>query len=124
MNKIKFVSYTGKYPNLCRGIFTVEINGREYKFGHNFEYYSFKEDRYLNEDLNNPNFEKFWKSGGSIEVEENSYKNMYSNKGPWELNNEYDKVDESHPQWIKELLPILLNVFNENVEYGCCGGCI
>ena len=124
MNKIKFVSYTGKYPNLCRGILTVEINGREYKFGHDFEYYSFKENRYLNEDLNNPNFENFWKSGGSIKVEDKSYRNMYSTEGPWELNNEYDKVDESHPQWIKELLPQLLYIFNENVEYGCCGGCI
>lgn len=122
MNKIKFISYTGKYPNLCKGILIVEINGKEYKFGHDFEHYHLKENRYDNEDPNNPNFEKFWTSGGCIRGDFTI--GVYSTQEPWELNNEYDKVDESHPQWIKELLPQLLYIFNENVEFGCCGGCI
>lgn len=119
MNKIKFVSYTGKYPNLCRGILTVEINGREYKFGHNCEYYNFKENIYDDEDINNPNFDAFWKSGGSIESKDNTYRHIYANEGPWELSS-YSKF----PDWITKILPQLLEVFNENVEYGCCGGCI
>ena len=50
---IKFISYTGKYPCLCLGVLTVEINGKKYKFGHDFEHYQFKENRYDNEDPNN-----------------------------------------------------------------------
>lgn len=124
MNKIKFISYTGRYPNLCKGILTVEINGKEYKFGHDFEHYHFKENRFDNEDPNNPNFEKFWTSGGSIKVEDKSYRNMYAYDRPWKLNGEYNQADETHPQWVIDLLPQLLYVFNENVEHGCCGGCI
>lgn len=30
---IKFISYTGKYPNLCSGVLTLEIDGRIIKFG-------------------------------------------------------------------------------------------
>lgn len=122
MNNIKFISYTGKYPNLCRGILTVEINGKEYKFGHDFEHYHFKENRYDNEDPNNPNFDAFWKPGGCIRGDFTI--GVYSTQEPWELNDEYNQVDETHPQWIIDLLPQLLFVFNENVEYGCCGGCI
>ena len=122
MNKIKFISYTGRYPNLCKGILTVEINGKKYKFGHGFEHYHFKENRYDNEDPNNPNFDAFWTSGGCIRGDFTI--GLYSIQEPWELNNEYNQVDETHPQWVKELLPQLLYIFNENVEHGCCGGCI
>lgn len=124
MNTIEFISYTGKYPNLCRGILTVKINGREYKFGHDFSYYNYKENRYDNEDLNNPNFDEFWATGGLINIKNTNYIYMSVEKHPWVLNSVYDKVDENHPQWIKDVLPQLLNVFNENVNYGCCGGCI
>ena len=43
---IKFISYTGKYPNLCSGVLTVEINGKEYKFGHDVGDYDFEKRRY------------------------------------------------------------------------------
>ena len=38
MNKtnIEFVSYTGAYPNLCSGILTMKVNGKEYEFGHDW----------------------------------------------------------------------------------------
>ena len=26
---VKFISYTGKYPNLCSGIITLEIDGEK-----------------------------------------------------------------------------------------------
>ena len=29
---IKFISYDGKYPNLCSGVLTVDINGQLYAF--------------------------------------------------------------------------------------------
>ena len=27
---VKFISYTGKYPNLCGGILTLEIDGKKH----------------------------------------------------------------------------------------------
>ena len=38
INHVKFISYTGKYPNLCSGILTLEIDGKEYKFGNSIQY--------------------------------------------------------------------------------------
>jgi len=43
--KIKFISYDGKYPNLCRGVFTVMINEKEYKFGHNYSNYHYIDNK-------------------------------------------------------------------------------
>lgn len=31
---VKFVSYTGRYPNLCSGILTLEIDGENVNFGY------------------------------------------------------------------------------------------
>ena len=28
-NRVKFIDYTGRYPNLCRGLLRIEINGEE-----------------------------------------------------------------------------------------------
>ena len=33
---VEFVSYTGEYPNLCRGVLTLCIDGEEVRFGHNY----------------------------------------------------------------------------------------
>ena len=51
---IKFISYTGKWPNLCSGVLTVEIDGKEYKFGHESTDYDWKNNCYKND-----NFEQF-----------------------------------------------------------------
>ena len=118
---VKFISYDGKYPTLCMGVLTVEIDGKEYKFGHHFENYVYKTNSYSDE-VNQKNFDEFWKSGGC--VKRNKRYDMWSEKEPWELNESYNNVDENHPQFIIDILPELLKVFNENVEFGCCGGCI
>lgn len=31
---VKFISYTGRYPNLCNGVLILEIDGREEVFGY------------------------------------------------------------------------------------------
>lgn len=54
---VKFVSYTGRWPNLCRGVLTLMIDGEICKFGHE----SFNFDTWKYEDTN---FEPFWESGG------------------------------------------------------------
>lgn len=104
---IKFISYTGAYPNLCRGVLTVEIDGKEYTFGYKCA-----------------DFDDFWESGGSIcRNDEDWY--MWAVQGEWGLcYYNWSKADENHPQWVIDILPDLIKLFNENVPYGCCGGCI
>ena len=50
---VKFISYTGEYPNLCSGTLTLEIDGIEYTFGGGY-----KEPK--------TDFRRFWSSGGSV----------------------------------------------------------
>jgi hypothetical protein len=114
---IKFISYTGKYPNLCSGVLTVEIDGKEYKFGHESTDYDWKNNCYKND-----NFEQFWSSGGRIRRGKDW--DMCTEHSPWEVHRYWDKANEKHPQWVIDILPKLLEVFNENVPHGCCGGCI
>lgn len=35
-NHVEFVSYSGKWPNLCSGELTLEIDGEEVAFGYGF----------------------------------------------------------------------------------------
>lgn len=101
--EIKFISYTGQYPNLCRGILTLELDGIEMTFG----------DLYGNPKTD---YDRFWSSGGGcIEDVDGGY---HVELGKWRLVKE---------RLAKELVPygdLLIKVFNENVEYGCCGGCV
>jgi hypothetical protein len=30
---VKFIRYTGRYPNLCSGELTIEVDGKIYTFG-------------------------------------------------------------------------------------------
>ena len=115
--KIKFISYTGKWPNLCSGVLTVEINGKEYKFGHEIDDYDFKTNSYKTD-----NFDGFWLTGGCIKMSID--RDMWSENGPWKINGYWESADEKHPQWVIDILPKLLEIFNENVPHGCCGGCI
>ena len=92
-NTVEFVSYTGKYPNLCRGVLTLKINGKLYTFGCGQKY------------------DRFWESGGG-------------------LDKDYDPIIE---EWLidcdylpKELVKYadqIDRVINENIPFGCCGGC-
>lgn len=118
--RVKFISYTGEYPNLCSGVLTLEIDGVEYKFGHDYRNYHVDENgnwRYTDEDPNNPNFNSFWTSGGSV-----------TGSGPdWEFEVSHDEweidVDEL-PEQFWDVANEINTVINENIPYGCCGGCI
>lgn len=87
---VEFVSYDGKYPNLCSGILVLRIDGVEVAF-----------PRYCME------------SGGSTD-----WHNDEIYYGPWSLWNDYIPVEYRH------LKDEILRVVNENVPWGCCGGCI
>lgn len=92
---VKFISYTGKYPCLCSGILTLEINGKKVRFGYGA--------------LNDP----FWASGGGFN---SNHGDNY--QGEWKIY--VDEIPEEYRKYATEID----KVFNENVEWGCCGGCI
>ncbi len=103
---VKFISYTGKYPCLCYGILTLEIDGRKCVFGHDYtklKIGGFKDGHY----------DTFWDSGGDVD-----YKTNKITKGEWQI-----RVEEL-PEYYKEYAEEIDRVFNENVPYGCCGGCL
>ena len=37
-DNVKFVSYDGRFPNLCSGSLVLEIDDKEYKFGDNYQW--------------------------------------------------------------------------------------
>lgn len=85
--KIEFVSYDGRYPNLCGGTLVLRLGSKEYSM-----------DYVLS-------------SGGGCYcggVE----------RGCWEIK-EYALPEELLP-YIDEIKEVV----NENVEHGCCGGCL
>lgn len=100
--EIKFVSYTGKWPCLCNGILTLKIDGKDTTFG------------WLHGDTD---YDRFWVSGGSCGFNDD-FSESYISEGPWEIQKEY------LPDFLKEHADELIDIFNENVEYGCCGGCL
>lgn len=93
-SRVAFVEYTGKWPNLCRGELTLKIDGVEHTFGWGCE------------------FPAFWQSGGCITADYDA------TRGEW-------RIDVSElPAQFRELADEIDEVFNQNVDWGCCGGCI
>lgn len=89
---VKFIEYTGRWPNLCRGTLTLQIDDEVVRFGEGY----------------NP---RFWGSGG------NCY-GFNITREPWIIVR--DDIPEKYRKYYYEIV----HVFNENVEWGCCGGCI
>lgn len=96
--KIEFVSYDGKYPCLCIGTLTLNIDGKNTTFGMSADY------------------PRFWISGGDIWFDE--HWDEHVDTGAWLID-----VDDL-PDFLKSHANELIILFNENVEDGCCGGCI
>lgn len=118
-SRVKFISYTGEYPNLCSGVLTLEIDGVQYKFGHNYLAYHFDDKgvgRFTDEDPEHPNFNSFWTSGGSV---------SHDGHWNWEVDTDEWEIDVNElPEQFWDVADEIDDVFNENVEFGCCGGCI
>ena len=101
---VEFVSYTGHYPNLCSGILTLKIDGNEYKFGHSI----YKEPQ--------GDYKRFWSSGGCVTADENWNFSVGTNE--WII--DANMIPEEFRKYAAEID----EVFNNNVDHGCCGGCI
>ena len=95
---VKFISYTGRYPNLCSGDLTLEIDGEKVVFGNGYE----RKGVYM----------PFWCSGGYIS---NDYE---AHVGEWQI--DVSEIPEQYRKYASEID----EAFNVNVPYGCCGGCI
>lgn len=99
-SKVKFISYTGIWPCLCTGTLTLKVDGKEYRFGYGDGMYP-----------------RFWTSGGGCGFR-NGYSESYVYTGPW-------IIDENElPDELKQYSDEIDQVFNENVQFGCCGGCL
>ena len=119
-SRVKFISYTGEYPNLCSGVLTLEIDGKEYKFGHDFTMYHFHKD--INdwvqedEDPQNPNFNSFWSSSGCVSHDED---------WNWEVEHNEWEIDVNElPEQFWDVAAEIDSVINANVRWGRCGGCV
>lgn len=98
---VKFISYSGAYPTLCFGTLTLEIDGRVVTFG-------------IHKDCD---YYKFWSSGGRCGFR-NGYTESYVETDEWEFE------DDEFPDEFLKYYDEIKELFNENVEYGCCGGCL
>lgn len=87
---IRFISYDGKYPNLCRGTLVLEKDGKQYQL------------------------QRCLRSGGSVYLDEQY--NATVTTGSWMVVNLPKELEPFHDE-IEQLV-------NDNVEHGCCGGCV
>ena len=122
---IKFISYDGKYPHLCSGVLTGNIDGQLYAFCSITEH-------------DPTHFRLFWKgreclrnipnltlvygvyfiSGGTCD-----WDSMRETKGKWTIDLEHAVRADGKPFLLKGIAGELSDVMNEHVEWGCCGGC-
>ena len=98
--KVEFVNYTGEYPCLCFGEVTLKIDGEVVEF---CKYKSRESDKpYLS-----------LSSGGQAGFDD-----------------EWNEIVTHHPWGIDldpryaELKDEILEVINDNIPWGCCGGCL
>lgn len=90
-HQIEFISYDGKYPNLCSGTLTFMVDGETRAARH------------------------ILRSTGGINP---NYEGTY--EGEWEL----DRNNLVFSDFGEKDFALLTDAVNQNVEFGCCGGCI
>lgn len=110
---VEFVKYTGSYPCLCSGVLTVKIDGTEYTFGVDTSLPMKKMLEFIDSEDYLP---KFWTSGGGVYFDNDYNEDVRS--APWEL------MENELPDKFKKYGQELIDVFNQNVPHGCCGGCV
>lgn len=104
---VRFVSYDGKHPNLCQGTLVLNIDGKDITFA--------PDKKRIN---NVTVFPTFWSTGGSKGFHGPGYSNPYTTSGEWVIYKE--DLPEQYRQYVSEID----EVFNDNVPFGCCGGCL
>ena len=128
---IEFVSYEGKFPNLCEGLLVVRIDGRLYAFSSYSDrsmYRGFwsRDNRteILEDDSITKVFGFYLKSGGRIDWGEDG-ENPKIVKGKWIIDDKSMKLENGVRFILSgEQKSELEKVINQNIEFGCCGGCV
>lgn len=96
---IEFVDYTGSYPNLCSGLLTLKVNGKLYELAN------------------------VLCSGGSVWFDDG--REEHGESGEWHVERGKWEIDTYKlPEELKPFCDEIARVVNENVEHGCCGGCV
>ena len=118
MAKVEFVKYTGDWPCYCGGTLHVKIDGKNIAFGGS------NKGRTTLKGKSVIKYPEFWKSGGTADWYDDGFiQEEMIGQGPWKFNigpwNE-----KSYPEDILRNMDELLRIMNENVEWGCCGGCL
>jgi hypothetical protein len=125
MAKVEFISYDGKYPNLCSGNLTLRIDGAVIRFAK----YSSDGCEIMEENgivraqkiigatpgryQPGPGTYIKLESGGSVSFGKDWDEHVTD--GPWGIDCSPDL--EPYREEIKRLV-------NDNVDQGCCGGCV
>lgn len=94
LNLVKFTSYDGTYPNLCSGTLVISIDDVQFKFK-----------------------QGALRSGGSVSFDENWSENVSS--GPWTISEWPKGIPKD-----KKLRDAIIKLVNDNILWGCCGGCV
>lgn len=100
--RVEFVDYTGAYPCLCFSEVTLKIDGKI------VEFCKYKDDV---EETGKPYLRL--SSGGEAWVDTEG--ESFVRQAPWEID-----LDSRYA----ELEDEILEVINNNIPWGCCGGCI
>lgn len=127
---IEFVSYEGKFPNLCEGLLVVRIDGRLYAFSPYYDsmYRSFWNRFNRTEALEDDSITKvsgfYLRSGGYIDWGEDG-ENPKIVKRKWIIDDKAMKLENGVRFILSgEQKSELEKVINQNIELGCCGGCV
>lgn len=127
---IEFVSYEGKFPNLCEGLLVVRIDGRLYAFNPYYDsmYRSFWNRFNRTESLEDDSITKvsgfYLRSGGYIDWGEDG-ENPKIVKRKWIIDDKAMKLENGVRFILSgEQKSELEKVINQNIEFGCCGGCV
>lgn len=97
-NHVEFVSYSGRYPNLCSGVLILRIDDEEVSFGGSDDY------------------EQFWDTDGQCYFATDWEPILVL--GEWHV--ECDELPEQYRKYWQEIQ----DVMNDNIPRGCCGGCL
>lgn len=123
---IEFISYDGEYPNLCRGLLLVSIDGIKYAFCPYIDHFWEEKNRrpILEDDSIIKVFGFSMISGGSCHYNDET-EDYEVESGEWNIDADYLEYENG----VKFVLSDrqkqeLKDCVNENIEYGCCGGCI
>lgn len=93
---VEFISYNGEYPNLCSGLLVIKVNGKLYEIRHCLY------------------------SSGQCFFDDDY--NEVVTEGDWGISEYKLKLNN-----LSELIPFreeIEKVVNDNVQKGCCGGCL